>query len=386
MSFGVGSLGSALAGASLSHYQQSLQTAYGQASSGHRLINASIDPSGLAIYNALTTQSQGFDTANQNVNTANNAIDVAQGALSNTQGALQQLNNLAIEATNSFLSAGDRQALQAQANQLVQQINTNASQVNFNGVQLNNGQFSGNTPAAAAAATTTSNAVLGNGGNLVSQATPSAASQGGTIQVQVVSTAPGAAGAQITFTDTQTGVTTVVATVAANTTTNVNGTNVTVGNFTTNDIGANATTQVTAANPGSQNPTLNVQSGANAGVGVQVSLPNATAQGLGLANIDFSTSANATNAQGQIQAALGNVATANAQLGAQNVALNFDQDNNNVASVNLTASASAIGSANESSLSQEINTLQLQQQISIATIHQANVAFGYLNRFLNVAA
>lgn len=204
--------------------------------------------------------------------------------------------------------------------------------------------------------------------------------------MQVVSTAPGTAGAQITFTDSQTGVTTVVATVAANTTTNVNGTNVTVGNFTTNDISSNATTQVTAATAGSQNPTLNVQSGANQGVAVQVSLPNATAAGLGIQNIDLSTSASSTNAQGQIQTALSSVASASAQLGAQTNALSFDQDNNNVASVNLTASASAIGSANESSLAQEINSLLIQQQISISTINQANTTFGYLNRFLNVAA
>jgi len=386
MSFGAGSLGLGSAINSLSQYQQSLQTAFGQASSGNRLTSAAIDPSGLAIYNALLTQSQGFDQGSQNVSDASNAINVAQGALSNTTDALQQLNNLAIQGSNDFLSAGDRQALQAQANQLVQQINTNASQVQFNGIQLNSGQFSGNTPAAPATATTTSNAILGNGGNLTANATATAGSQSGTISVQVVSTAPGAAGAQISFTDTATGVTTVVATVAAGSTTPVNGTNVTVGNFTTNDIGANATTQVVAATAGSANPTLNVQSGANAGAAVQVSLPNATAAGLGIQNIDLSSSASSTNAQGQIQTALANIATAGAQLGAQTNALQVDQDNNNVASVNLTASASSIGSASEASLAVELNSLQIQQQISIQTINSANTTFGYLNRFLNVAA
>jgi flagellin len=384
MSFGFSGIGSALNGLNLS--QQSLGRAVNQASSGNRLVNGSIDPSGLAIFNALSTQSQGFDTANQNVSDAANAVNVAQGALSNTTAALQKLNNLAIEGSNDFLSANDRQALQAQANQLVQQINTNATQVNFNNVTLGNGQFSGSVAAGAATATTTSNAILGNGQDLTTGANPSAASQGGTIQVQVVSTAPGQAGAQITFTDSQTGVTTVVATVAAGSTTNVNGTNVTVGNFSTTDIGANATTQVVAATAGSQNATLNVQSGANQGASVQVNLPNGTTAGLGIQNIDLSSSATSTNAQGQIQSALTNIATASAQLGAQSNALSFDQDNNSVASVNLTASASAIGNANESSLASEINSLLLQQQISISTVHNANVAFGYLNRFLNVAA
>ena len=384
MSFGVGGIGSALN--NLNVQQSGLSTLTNQLSSGKRITSAAIDPSGLAIFNALSSQAQGFDQGSQNVSDASNAINVAQGALSSTTNALQQLNNLAIQGSNDFLSANDRQALQAQANQLVQQINTNASQVNFNGVTLGNGQFSGNTPAAAATATTTSNAILGNGQDLTQTATPSAASVSGTIQVQVVSTAPGAAGAQITFTDSQTGISTVVATVAAGSTTNVQGTNVTVGNFSTTDIGANATTQVVAQTAGSQNPTLNVQTGANAGATVQVSLPNTTASGLGLQNIDLSSSASSTNAQGQIQSALANVATAGAQLGAQTNALSFDQDNNNVASVNLTASASNIGDANVGSLSAELRSLQIQQQISIQTINNANTTLGYLNRFFNVAA
>lgn len=385
MSFGLNSLvGPALN--SLSQYQASLSTAYNQASSGNRLTSAAIDPSGLAIYNALTAQSSGFDQGSRNVQDAQNAIDVAQGALSNTSTALQQLNTLAIQASNDFISPSDRQAIQAQANQLVQQINTNASQVNFNGLTLTNGQFSGNSPATPATATTTSNGILGGGGNLVQNAAATAGSQGGTIQVQVVSTAPGAAGAQISFTDTQTGVTTVIATVAPNAVTNVNGTDVTVGNFTTADIGANATTQVGAAQPGSANPTLNVQSGANPGSAVQVSLPNGTAPGLGIQNIDLSSSASATNAQGQIQAALQQAAGASAALGAQTNSLQIDRTNSNTAALDLTGSASAIGSANESSLASELNSLQLLQQISIATINNANTTYGHLNRFLNVAA
>jgi flagellin-like hook-associated protein FlgL len=38
---------------SLAYYQQQLTQVSNQASSGNRITNASIDPSGLAIYNAL---------------------------------------------------------------------------------------------------------------------------------------------------------------------------------------------------------------------------------------------------------------------------------------------------------------------------------------------
>ena len=83
---------------SLSYYQQQLATVSAQASSGNRLVNASIDPSGLAIYNALESQAQGSDTANQNISQASDAINVAQGATSGIQDALGKLQNLAIEA------------------------------------------------------------------------------------------------------------------------------------------------------------------------------------------------------------------------------------------------------------------------------------------------
>lgn len=384
MSFGLINLGSALN--TLDSTQQSLLTATSQLSSGNELVNGSINPSGLAIYNALEAQANGFDTGAQNAQNALNAINVAQGALSNTTSALQQLNTLAIQANNGFLSPADQQILQTQANQLVQQINTNATSVNFNGQPLLTGQFSGTTPATPATATIPTNNTLGNGGNVVTNATATAGSVGGTIQVQIVGTGPGAAAAQITFTNTATGQVTVVGTVGANSTTAVNGTNVTVGNFTTNDIGANATVQVQAATAGSSNPTLNVQTGAAQGATVQVTLPNATAAGLGLQNINLTSAANATNAQGQINAALQNAITASANLGAQTNSIATDLDNDNVASLNLTASASAIGSSNTASLASELNSLLLKQQISIDTINSANNFYGYLNRFLNVAA
>jgi flagellin len=387
MSLGINSSLAGPAINSLEQYGLKLQTLYAQASSGNLLTSAAVDPSGLAIYNALTTQAQGFDQATENVSDAGNAINVAQGALSGTQDALQQLNSLAVEANNGLLTASDTQAIQDQANQLVQQINTNASQVNFNGTTLLTGQFSGTTPATPAGATIPSNGLLAAGGNVVTSANAAPAAQAGTIGVSVVDAGGGAAGAQFTFTDSVTGqVTNIGGVAAANSTTVINGTSVTVGNLTSNDIGTTATIQVQGAQAGSSNATLNVQSGANAGVSVQVNLPNGTSSGLFLRNIDLSTPANATNAQGQIQAALSQVATAQATLGAQTNSLQFDQSNDQLTSLNLTASASSIGDVNYASLSTEINSLNIQNQVSIDTLNSANADLGYLNRFFNVAA
>ena len=238
MSLGQISTGPALN--SLAFYQQKLTQASNQASSGNRITNASIDPSGLAIYNALESQAQGADTANQNISQASDAINVAQGATSGIQDALGQLQNLAIEAGNGFNSASDNAALQTQANALVQQINTDAGTVNFNGTALLTGQNSGTTPATAASATTTSNDLVNSGGNVVTTATASAATTSGTIGVTIANTGAGAV-ANVTFTDSTTQQVTNVGQFAAGSTVNVNGTSVTLGQFTTSDTNSTAT-------------------------------------------------------------------------------------------------------------------------------------------------
>ena len=370
---------------SLAYYQQQLTEASNQASSGNRITNASIDPSGLAIYNALESQANGNDTANQNISQASDAINVAQGATSGIQSALGQLQNLAIEAGNGFNSPSDNAALQTQANALLQQINGDAGTVNFNGNPLLTGQNSGTTPATAASATTTSNDLVNSGGNVIATATASAATTSGTIGVTIANTGAGAV-ANVTFTDSTTQQVTNVGQFAAGSTTNVNGTQITFGNFTTSDTNATATVQTQAATAGSVNSTIGVQTGATQGQQTAVTIPNATTAGLGITNIDFSTPQNATNSLGQINNAISRLGAGQAQLGAQTASLQNAFNNNNVSSVNLTASASDIGDTGESSVASELNSLKIQQQISIQTINNANVANGYLNRFFSITA
>lgn len=370
---------------SLAYYQQQLTQASNQASSGNRLTSAAVDPSGLAIYNALESQSQGDDTANENITQASDAINVAQGATSGIQSALGQLQNLAIEAGNGFNSPSDNAALQTQANALLAQINGDASTVNFNGNTLLTGQLSGTTQATPPTATTTNNDDLAGGGNVLASVTPSAATTSGTIGVTIANTGAGAV-ANVTYTDSTTGAVTNVGQFAAGSTTNVNGTQITFGNFTTQDTGTSATVQTQAATPVSVQGSASVQSGATQGQTTTVTVPNATTSGLGITNIDFSTPQNAANSLGQIQNAISKLGAGQAQLGAQTNSLQNAFQNNAITSNNLANSASDIGDANESSLASELNSLRIQQQISIATINNANVANGYLNRFFSVTA
>ena len=379
MSLGVNTDLSGSALTSLSRIQQGLSQTTSQLSSGNRITNASVDPAGLAIFNNLSTQAQGADTANQNITDASNAINVAQGATSTIQTDLSSINNLAIEANNGFNSPSDNAALQAQANQLTQEINQVAGQTNFNGTQLLNGSTSGNTPATAAAATITNNDQVGGGGAVLSSASASGATTSGTFSATV--NAQGTVDVQ--FTDSTTQQTSVVGTLAAGASTTYNGTTLTVGNVSASDAGQSATVQTTAATAGSTAPTATIQSGANAGQTTNVTFANATTTGLGITNVDLSNPASATNAEGQISGAQAALNSANASLGAQSDALSYALQNNDTLSNNLTASASAIGDTNVANSVSSSNLSNLQQQISIAVLARANADAGHLSSFLS---
>ena len=385
MSFGIASSAAAAAQTPLQQYQQRLLDQSAQLSSGKRITSAASDPSGAAIAASLQAQVNGFDQAASNAQDAGNAAAVADGALSTTSDSLQRLSTLAIQASNDFLSPTQRSGLQAEANQLVQQINTNSQNATFNGNQLLDGSFQGTTPATPAVAATTSNADLANGGQLASAVSAAAAAPGQTIQLSVIDAGGGVQQAQVTTTDTATGTVTAGPTLASGATATVNGTTFTVGNLSSLDVGTTATIQTTGATAGTTGNGATVQTGANQGATTQLTLPNASSSSLGLVNIDLSSSSTATNAQGQINSALQNLSSARAQVGAQEVSLQSSINSSNIASVNLQQSESNISDLNYGQASTDFTKTQLQQQITLSVLHNANNQFGFLNAFFNQA-
>lgn len=386
MSFGTIGSTAAAAQSSFTHIENNLNTAFTRASSGKRINTAADDPSGLAIATSLSTQASAFDAASRNVQDASNALNIADGALQTTSDSLQALNSIAVQANNDLLSPSDRKNLQTVANQLVQQINTDAQNAQFNGTQLLTGQFAGATPATNATPTVTSNATLSGGGNLVQSVSSAPNAQAGTITASVVNTGSGTA-IQTSFTDSATGQTTVQSTLATpGSTVTINGTTITFGNASTSDTSTTATVQVAGAQAAGTASTLNVQSGANEGATSNFNSPNGTSTGLNIGTIDLSSSAAASNAQGQVQAALTQVSNARAQLGAQIVGSEEQLNNNNVANVNLTASSSSISDQVAAASATELAKLRIQGQISLFTLQNANNQYGYLNRFFNTGA
>jgi flagellin len=156
---------------------------------------------------------------------------------------------------------------------------------------------------------------------------------------------------------------------------------ITLGNFTTADVGVSTYIKISqnvAALSNPNNPAFNFQSGAVEGATIQVGIGATNTQTLRISNINLLLSAasnpsiGAEDAIGQIDNALQNLLTERAQLGAVIVRLNEDQNNDNIASVNLQASESAIRDLNVGQETTNFNRLQILVQVGTAVLSQSN--------------
>jgi flagellin len=121
------------------------QAAASALSSGKRIASAAVDPSGLAVSEALLTQATSDTQGAANAQGALDAANVADGALVSISNEAVQLQTLAVSGNNDLLSSSDRAALQTQADQTSQEIDTVAQSANFNGLSLLSGANSSAT-------------------------------------------------------------------------------------------------------------------------------------------------------------------------------------------------------------------------------------------------
>jgi flagellin len=385
----------------LNRNQGGLGKLVNQLSSGLRVNTAADDPSGLAISVNLKDQSAGFDTANLNVQDATNAANVADGALSTVTSILQRIRNLAIEAANTITSPTDRQALQAEVGQLLQEVNQISSATNFNGQALLDGSHAGFQPSTAAAAVVTANAQIGSANtsgssSLVTSVSISAASTAvvdGTIELQVAQLNATQQGIVVSFYSTSTAsysqLSTVYTLTGANLVVTIDGVTVNVnGSAGTVDVNETAFVKVTqfiSVNSNPNGPAFQFQGGANEGATITVGLVSVSTSALRISNVNVATTQivggnpssagavlGAQDAIGQIDQAITQVNGARAILGAVISRLQNAEANNNIASVNLTASASDITDLNVGQATAEYNKTQILVQIGTTVLAQSN--------------
>jgi flagellin len=386
----------------LNRNQGQLGKLVNQLSSGLRVNTAADDPSGLAIAVNLQDQAAGFDTANLNVQDATNAANVADGALSTVTSILQRVRNLAIEAANTITSPTDRAALQDEVTQLIQEINQISSNTNFNGQALLDGSHAGFQPATSAAAVITANAQIGTYNTVVgssalvtsvSVSTANGSIVDGTIELQVAQLNATQQGIVVSFYSTATASYSQLSTVytlgTATTSFAIDGVTVnfngSAGTVDVNETSFIKVTQYVSVNSNPNGPAFQFQGGANEGATISVGLVSVSSSALRVSNINVATTQivngnastagavlGAQDAIGQIDQAITQVNGARAALGAVISRLQNASNNNNIASVNLTASASDITDLNVGQATADYNKLQILVQIGTTVLAQSN--------------
>ncbi len=366
-----------------------LSSALQQLSSGMRINTAADDAAGYAITQGMTSQIDGINQAVRNANDGVSLAQTASGALQEVTNDLQTMRDLAVQSLNASNSAQDRTDLDAQFQQLKADINAVSSQTQFNGVNLLDGTFQGATFQVGANAGQTisiasvSSTASGNLGKLYTDA--------GTATFGVVSTATGKG-------DTVT---------------------LTVGSYTTDSVTLTGSAAVdlkniaAAINQGSQTDGGLIATVNAAGTGIDLSSTSnpsaatavsvasdvdstgatstaATVALLGLnASYDL-TSASATATSSfvdkasvtsvdnsnkvlvQIDAALQQLATTGAQLGAYQNRFQAAITGLTTNSTNLSSARSQIQDTDYAQATSALSKAQILQQASTAMVAQAN--------------
>jgi flagellin len=125
----------------LSSNQGSLATSMQRLSSGLRVNSAKDDAAGLAISERMNTQIRGLTVAARNANDGISLAQTAEGSLGKVGDMLQRMRELAVQASNATNSQTDRNALDSEVTALKSEIGRVAAQTSFNGTKLLDGTF-----------------------------------------------------------------------------------------------------------------------------------------------------------------------------------------------------------------------------------------------------
>ncbi len=390
---------------SLSSSGTQLASALSQLSSGLRINTSADDAAGFAIAQGMTSQINGLNQAAQNANDGVSLTQTATGALGEVVTDLQTMRDLAVESLNASNSATDRADLNAQFQQLIADINSVASNTQFNGVNLLDGSFQGATfqIGANAGQTITVASVASAKAGAVGALYAGALTTGGTAGAYLAATAATPPVTNIANGDTATFQVAVTPAGTGATTTNYTTNAVTLTGNASSDLAtiAAAINQAVAsqgviATVDSTAGTIVVSGNqANAGATVAVTVASSTGsiaadttalKDLGLDSSDtiattgatfvgsanVNTVDNSNQALTQIDAALQQLATSTAQLGAYQNRFDALIQGLHTTATNLTAEKSAIVDTDYAAATSNLSKAQILQQASTAMVAQAN--------------
>lgn len=112
-------------------------------SSGLRINRAGDDAAGLAISEKMRGQIRGLTQSSRNAADGISMIQTAEGALNETTNILQRMRELAVQASNDTNTASDRNEIQKEIDALTEEVDRIANNTEFNTQKLLNGNKSG---------------------------------------------------------------------------------------------------------------------------------------------------------------------------------------------------------------------------------------------------
>ena len=112
-------------------------------SSGLRINRAGDDAAGLAISEKMRGQIRGLTQASRNSADGISMIQTAEGALNETTNILQRMRELAVQASNDTNTTSDRNEIQKEIDALTEEVDRIANNTEFNTQKLLNGNKNG---------------------------------------------------------------------------------------------------------------------------------------------------------------------------------------------------------------------------------------------------
>lgn len=388
-------INSLLAQNSLTSSGASLSSALQQLSSGLRINTAADDAAGYAIVQGMTSQIGGLNQAAKNANDGVSLTQTASGALQEVTSDLQSMRDLAVESLNATNSTQDRADLDTQFQQLKADIDQVAQTANFNGVNLLDGSFQGATfqiganagqtiTVASVASASSSNlgSLFSLAGTAPVAATVTAGDSGELTITPDLTVNPSAAATVTTAKFTLTGIAaTDQKTVAAaiNQVSGQDGGLIATVDATTGGIDLSSTTGQTAgaitfAGFAADGTTALAYTTDDAfGLPTAGGALAAAATGTGTLEQSDVKSVDGSNlALSQIDAALQQIATSGAQLGAYQNRFTAAIAGINTDATNLSSARSGIQDTDYAAATSQLSKAQILQQASTAMVAQAN--------------
>jgi flagellin len=345
--------------------QSALSTSIQRLSTGLRVNSAKDDAAGLAIAERMSSQVRGLNVAARNANDGVSLAQTAEGSLGKIGDMVQRMRELAVQSSNATNSGTDRAALQTEVSQLKQEIDRVATSTTFNGTKLLDGSFTaakfqvGADAGESITVSSITNAQLA-GMGVVNRA----ATQSSTAITDLTATALG----DLTINGTDIGVL-----AAAGTTQERQAQVVDAINriSTTTGVGAffDSANNVIAL---TSSATITLTGAAGDQVGFVAADSATAAASANMASLDISSYGGAQLAIQQADAALGQINTARATLGAVQSRFENTISNIQIKSENTEAARSRIMDADFASETANLSRASILQQAGNAMVAQAN--------------